>query len=362
MTAAVSSESTTRAGSRQRFAGSIWTLAFLAPVIAEVLSGSTRTSILFVLIPEMMVWGVGALLCRELARRWKAGGTSLLLLGLALSIAEEFLIQQTSLAPLPFAFAHGDYGRMWGINLVYFLFMLGFESVWVVVVPVQVTELIFPAWRERPWLRLRGWMVSCVVFLIGCRIAWYGWVKQARPRLGAAPYHPPIGYLAGGVATIVALIGLAYVLRAVGRPVRSGGTAPAWLAGLTAFVMGAAWFNLIGQIFVPKPWGTANQALAAGTAWALIAFALFTWWSGKRTWSDAHRFAACWGATLACQAMPYITIASWPKIDVIGKAIFDAGALILFGWLGAKTACLTARVSDGRDGAKAGSSSLRSSE
>ena len=112
---------------RQRFAAPIWTLLLLAPFIAEVLSGSTRASILFVLLPEVMVWGVGALFCRELVRRWRAGGTSLLFLGLALSIAEEFIIQQTSLAPLPFPGSHPDYGRMWGVNLIYFLFMLGYE-------------------------------------------------------------------------------------------------------------------------------------------------------------------------------------------------------------------------------------------
>lgn len=67
-----------------RFALPIWTLLLLSPFISEVLSGSTRTSILFVFIPEVMVWGVGALLCRELVRRWMAGGTSLLLLGLSL--------------------------------------------------------------------------------------------------------------------------------------------------------------------------------------------------------------------------------------------------------------------------------------
>src|SRR5215469_11080014 len=136
----------------RRFRAPIWTLILLAPFIAEVLSGSTRASILFVYFPEVMVWGVGALFCRELARRWQAGGTSLLLLGLALSIAEEFIIQQTSIAPLPFPFSHADYGRMWGVNLVYLLFMLGFESVWVVVVPVQVTELFFPQKAEQPWL------------------------------------------------------------------------------------------------------------------------------------------------------------------------------------------------------------------
>jgi hypothetical protein len=94
---------------RERFAAPIWTLILLAPFIAEVLSGSTRTSILFVFVPEVIVWGVGALLCRELVRRWRAGGVSLLLLGLALSIAEEFIIQQTSLAPLPFPGSHPDY-------------------------------------------------------------------------------------------------------------------------------------------------------------------------------------------------------------------------------------------------------------
>jgi hypothetical protein len=335
MSALVSTHSTPATETRQRFRGSIWTLIVLAPVIAEVLSGSTRTSILFVLIPEIMVWGVGALLCRELVRRWRAGGTSLLLLGLALSIAEEFLIQQTSIAPLPFPGVHAEYGRVSGINLVYFLFMLGFESVWVVVVPVQVTEFIFPARRELPWLRLRGWIVSIVVFFIGCRIAWYGWTQQARPRLGAAPYHPPLAYIAGGLASILALTGLAYLLRNLGRPVAEGPTAPAWLTGLTAFVMGAAWFALIGQIFVPNPWTTPETALAAGLAWALLAFLLFIWWISRRAWTDLHRFCACWGATLACQAIPYITIASWPKIDIIGKAIFDVAALILFVFVGA---------------------------
>src|SRR6185437_9947904 len=316
-----------------RFKGPIWTLLVLAPVIAEVLSGSTRTSILFVLIPEIMVWGVGALLCRELVRRWRAGGISLLVLGLALSVAEEFIIQQTSIAPLPFPGAHADYGRMWGINLVYFLFMLGFESVWVVVVPVGVTELIFSHRRETPWLRLGGWIGCVVAFLAGSGMAWFGWVKQARTRLGAAPYSPSWAMIGGGLAAIVALIALAYLLRHVGRRAE-GRTAPPWLAGLTALVMGAAWFELIGQIFIPHPVEPWTRAFAAGAAWAALAFVLFAWWTSRRAWSDAHRFLACWGATLACEAMPYITIGSWPRVDVIGKVVFDAIAVAGFVWLG----------------------------
>jgi hypothetical protein len=325
-----------------RFKGPIWTLLVLAPVIAEVLSGSTRTSILFVLLPEIMVWGVGALLCRELVRRWRAGGVSLLVLGLALSVAEEFIIQQTSIAPLPFGGVHADYGRAWGINLVYLLFMLAYESVWVVVVPVGVTELIFPSRREQPWLRRGGWIACIVAFLLGSRIAWYGWVKQARPRLGAAPYTASWGMIGGGLAVIAVLIALAYLLRNVGRP-REGRTAPAWVAGLTAFAMGAAWFELIGQIFIPHPMEPWTKAFGAGALWAALAFVLFAWWTSRRAWSDAHRFLSCWGATLACQAMPYITIQVWPSVDVIGKVAFDAIAVAGFAWLGLRVMRRTGR-------------------
>jgi hypothetical protein len=113
-----------------------------------------------------------------LVRRWHAGATSLLLVGLALSIAEEFIIQQTSLAPLPFLGANAVYGRFLRVNWIYFLFMLGYESVWVVLVPVQIPELLFPNRRDQTWLHMRGLIARCIVFLIGCRIGWYGWLSR----------------------------------------------------------------------------------------------------------------------------------------------------------------------------------------
>lgn len=317
---------------RPRYARPIWTLLLLAPFIGEVLSGSTRTSILFVFIPEVMVWGIGALYCRELTRRWRAGSVSLLFLGMALSVAEEFLIQQTSLAPLPFPGAHWDYGRIWGINLVYLLFMLGYESVWIVLVPVQVTELLFPRKASEPWLRPRGTIAACIFFLLGCRVAWYGWTQKARPRMGAAAYHPPLSLLALGVVAILALIAAAYLTRNVWKPAAQDHRhpAPLWLVGLAAFLMGSAWFNVIGQIFIPKPVQPFCIVIAAGCTWAALAFVLFVWWSSRATWTRAHGFASAFGATLACMATPYLTIASWPKVDVIGKIIFDVLALVGF--------------------------------
>ena len=317
---------------RPGFAKPIWALILLSPFIAEVLSGSTRTSFLFVFVPEVMVWGVGALLCRELVRRWRAGATSLLLLGLSLSMAEEFIIQQTSLAPLPFPGSHPDYGRIWGINLVYLLFMLGFESVWVVIIPVQVTELFFPRQAAQPWLRKRGALVASIAFLAGSRIAWYGWTQQARPRLHAAPYHPPLALVAPGLVAIGGLVALAYLVRGLGGHASGNNqrAIPAWLAGLTALVMGAAWFGLISQLFIAKPVQPFWIAVAFGIAWAALAFTFFFRWSSRTSWSARHRFASVLGATLACMATPYMTIASWPKIDILGKLICDALALAGF--------------------------------
>src|SRR5262249_11989333 len=143
------------------------TLLLLAPVIGEVLSGATRLSYIVVLVPEIMVWGSGALIIREVARRWNAGWTSVLFLGLALAVAEELIIQQTSLARLPWLGDAPMYGRVWGVNWVYFLFMLGYEPVSIVLVPLQVTELVFLSRRNEPWLRTRGLIACAIVFLAG---------------------------------------------------------------------------------------------------------------------------------------------------------------------------------------------------
>ena len=321
-----------------RYRGAIWTLLILAPVISEVLSGSTRLSILFVLIPEVMVWGGGALLCRELVRRWRAGATSLLLLGLALSVAEEFIIQQTSIAPLPFPGANAAYGRYLGVNWVYLLFMLGFESVWVVLVPVQVTELIFPDRREQPWLRKRGLIATCIAFLIGSRLAWYGWTQQARPRLHADPYHPPVSLILIGLAAIAALIVLAWLVRGYGHAGQVDTRQPAspWLIGIKASIFGAAWFELIGLIFVLHPGIAVWIPMTAGPIWALLSFILVRYWSAARGWRDIHRFALSFGAVLGCMVISDVSSVGWTRVDLIAKFIFQFLAFVGFLFLARK--------------------------
>jgi hypothetical protein len=94
--------------------------------------------------------------------------------------------------------------------------------------------------------------------------------------------------------------------------------------------MGAAWWQLITQNFIPKPIEPFWIAIFAGVAWAVLAVTLFLWWSSRPAWSEVHRFAAAFGATLACMVPPYLNAARWPTVDRAGKMIFDSVALVGF--------------------------------
>ena len=271
--------------SRWRRIGPILTLAVLAPVYAEVLSGFTRITVIpFALLPEIGIWGCGALLIRELVRRRGLGWRSMLLLGLALAVAEEFVIQQTSLTPLA-GLAREDYGRVGGVNLVYGLWALGFESVWVVMLPVQLTEVLFPSRREVPWLTARGLVVAGVVFGLASLLAWYQWTQYARVQIfHLPPYQAPPLAIALAVLAIVLLAILAIRLRARGEPghrAAAGAAPPPWLVGLTAFGLALPWFLLV--LLALLSWPTASLpfwvALAGGVGWAGVAFLVADRWS-----------------------------------------------------------------------------------
>src|SRR5689334_20748359 len=136
------------------------TLALLAPLLAEILPGATRFSAIFVFPIEVCVWGIGAVLIREIVRRKGLGWPSLLLLALVLAIAEECLIQQTSLAPLVIQLKGQVYARAYGVNYVYLLWALIYEAVYVVLLPVLLAELLFPERRSEGWMSRGGIAVS----------------------------------------------------------------------------------------------------------------------------------------------------------------------------------------------------------
>jgi hypothetical protein len=184
-------------------------------------------------LPEVLMWGCGTLIIRDVVRRWRGNWTTMLPLGLALSVAEEFIVQQTSLAPMPWLGSTPMYGRVWGVNWIYFLFMLAFESVCITLVPVQIVDLIFPERRKEPWLRTRGMVIASVVFALGALLAWFLWVKIARIQVFHVPdYKPPMVTFVLGLIAIFVLVLISYALRGP-RDARAAGSYQAlspWLA------------------------------------------------------------------------------------------------------------------------------------
>ncbi|MFO1475733.1 MAG: hypothetical protein U1F98_03660 [Verrucomicrobiota bacterium] len=312
-------------------------LLLLAPIIGEVLSGATRLSFIFVLLPEIMVWGCGALLIRETVRRWNGGWTSLLLLGFALAVAEEFIIQQTSIAPLPWIHDGPVYGRVLGVNWPWFLFMLVYEAVWVVVVPVQVCELMFPSRRKEPWLRRGGLWIAGTVFLAGSFIAWFLWTQIARPNSFHAPaYHPPPILVLAGLTAILLLIALAYAVRNRRAAPRRVPAAGPWFLAAAGLLLGLPWYLLMLVIFAPRPDLPLVVPMGLGIGWAGLAVALVRHWARAESWADLQRWALCLGALLAVMLGGFLGSNAWPTVDVVGKIVLNLLALAGMGVLAAR--------------------------
>lgn len=315
--------------------GPIFALLLLAPVISELLYGALRVSVIFVLLPEILTWGCGALLIRECVRRWHKGWQSMLLMGVAIAVAEEWVIQQTSIAPFV---AQHAYGRVWGVNWVYFLWALGSESVWVVLVPVQLTELLFPDRREQLWLRTRGLIIAGISFILGACVAWYGWTQRARIKIfHMPPYSPPPLYLVAGIGTVALLVLSAYLLPShrlrESRAVAHAAPHPL-LVGVILCGMGTPWaaFILLGWGNGVLPAFPFRLALAGGLVWAALTLYLVRRWSSSPDWGDVHRFAVVFGGVLANMLGGFVVfkIGGALRVDWIGKTVLDVAALV---WL-----------------------------
>jgi hypothetical protein len=324
---------------RKRSAAPVASLLLLAPILSEVLLGTNRVTTLPVLLPQIGTWGCAALLIREIVRRRGGGWLSILLLGMALAIGEECEIQQTSLAPLVGSNPVQPYGRVLGVNWVYFVWALAYESVWVVVLPIQLAELIFPDRRHESWLGHQGMIIASVVFATASFVAWYLWTQMFVPRFFPAyAYDVPLSPRALALAGIAVLIAVSFSPRFSFWPApRPHRVAPAaWRMGLAAFLLAFPWFALIFLAYGAMPTLNFLVPLAIGLVWATFALCLFLEWSARSGWTDLHRFASISGALAASMlaGFPILFSSQAPLVDVVGKIVFNGiaiAALVVLG-------------------------------
>jgi len=175
---------------------------------------------------------------RRRHRDWGA----ILLLGIAFAIAEECIILQTSVSPpyqhLLFGSApNPNYLGAFGVNWAYLLWAVGYASVSGIVLPIQLTELLFPAWRDDPWLGRWGLVIAAIVFLLPSFGIWYTFTQ-----VGIAPglaYKAPLPLVLIALSIIVAL-GVAALGRGPSSHRERGAehaVPQPWLLGLVAFIL-----------------------------------------------------------------------------------------------------------------------------
>jgi len=226
-----------------------------------------------------------------------------------------------------------------GVNWIFFLYMLGYESVWVVLVPVQLTELIYREPSDEPWLKTRGMVIVSILLLLGSFLAWFSWTQRARPMVfHVAKYVPPVLTMASGALAIAVLALLAYLLRTT-TGIESAGArrAPsAWAVGVMTFFLGAAWWTLLALVFGLRLKATFWIPMAAGMAWAAMAFVIVCRWASSTGWAELHRWTIVSSAILVCMALGFLGSSSWLKMDVIGKVILNLIAVALLILLGRK--------------------------
>jgi hypothetical protein len=301
-----------------------------------VLFGATRITTLFVLVPQIGAWGCPAVIIRYLTRRRRQGWAAILLLGLALAVAVECVILQTSFAPLVGVDPSHAYGRALGVNWVYLLWALGYESIWVVVLPIQLTELIFPARRDDPWLGRRGLIIAAAVFVLASFAAWYLWTRIAAPMYSHGEvYRPPLLSLLIAVAGTVLLVLGAFGLRRGTGPERTSTrpVAQPWLVGVVAFVLGLLWSALVFLAYGVAPALPVAIPITGGIALACVAFFLVRYWSWNPGWQDTHRLALVFGALVASMLAGFWVIAGAQPIDFSGKLVLNVIAVLLMAYL-----------------------------
>jgi hypothetical protein len=301
-------------------------------MFAEVLPGATRFSSLFVFPIEMMVWGGGAVMARALVRSRGLSWWSLLFLGLALSIAEEFLIQQTSVAPMVIRLKGETWARALDVNYVYLIWALVYESVWVVLMPTLAAELIFLDRRDEPWLNRTGVIVTGTLFLVGCFFAWFTWTQIARTKVfHQPPFTPPLHWVLFAVGAILLLIAAALRSHLNARPLAAP---PPWLLAILAAIWAVLWFGLVVLAF-----GIAPQLLPAGVVAAAVAVVVLLLvfiprWAIDTDWRRGHAYALLAGGLCGSMAVSFIAYQGAAPADLWFKIIVDVAAFAWLIWLG----------------------------
>lgn len=261
---------------------SLW---LLAPLVAEYLLGSLPVSLITILPLMAAMYGSGALLIREAARRSGGGWMTIALLGIAYGFIEEGLVTQSLFNPNYLHLRLLDFGYVpaLGTGLPWLVFVVTIHAVWSIAVPIGFAEALFPARREERWLGPIGVVIFALLFLAGAAAVAVFTYKSL-------PFMASPGHLIGTGAIAAALIGAAFAWPHFRTP-PADRVAP-HPAALFAVALGAGSGVMLVEHFGAAlrgwPW---QAALAILLTIETVFVALMIAFTRGRKWSDGQRFA-----------------------------------------------------------------------
>ncbi len=263
-------------------------LFLTAPLVAAFFLGNLSRSALPGLLALAPMYGAGALLIRELMRRYGRGWTGIFLLGAACALLEEGFITQSLFNPASLSPHLHLFDRTWipvlHISLRRTLFIFNLHTFWSIAVSVALIEALMPAHAKTPWLSRAGDCLTALVFAGGCVLATVFTMRRS-PFVAS-----PLQFLIAGLLCLV-LTYLAF-RAALPRPRPAVGPAPIpWFTGAVAFLLGAA-VLMMGQ---DRGWEAVALIIAVDVVFFIIVFSL----SRGGHWTALHTLSLAAGGAFA---------------------------------------------------------------
>ncbi len=316
-------------------------LFFLAPLVAEVLLGSTPldiagSPIVFVVLflMETLLYGGGAVLIREITRRTGHGWPTIVGLGAAYGILEEGLITQSFFNNDYLGLHLLGYGNFLGLGWLWITHLIPLHAVWSISVPILLAELLFRDRGINPWLGKVGLTVVGVIFLLGAFILWLATYASEKSFL--APWPELLGAFV--LAVIVVTIVLHLPKRTASAEGQSLNQAPSpWIVGGIAFVA-ASLFTAVLRVYDVAPNFPGVIVVAITVALPVAMLLLILRWSAQSGWSRAHLLALAAAALFTYAWAGFFNFSPLDRLDLIGQIVIDVLAVLLVLGLARKVA------------------------
>ena len=289
-------------------------LLVLAPLVAEYLLGNVSTRLLLGLPFLMPMYGGGALLIREVARRTGRGYGTMLALAAAYGVIEAGVFDGSLFNS---GFGGLDFDALFSPSLGFspyyaFHFTVG-HAIWSITVPIALTEAVFPAHRTTPWLGRVGFAVTAVGYVLGGLLI----LNDSRH---VGDYRTTPAQAIGVLVAAGLLIAAAFTVRwrpAFDRPLPR----PVWF-GVAAFVA-------TGLVYAsPESWpGLALAAMVLLAAALSLVLA-----AASPSWTPMHAVAVAGGALLTYGWGGFVVLDLYGRtaaLDIVGNVVLAALAVLL---------------------------------